>query len=113
MADIPAELFTWGSLGTFTGLTGATVVVTNAVSRAVNWNPAWFGLVVAAVLCGGLAIATYTHVTDFLLAALNACLVYVSSAGANSVGVAATAKNKSLETTEVTPGSSFFRPWLP
>jgi hypothetical protein len=27
-------------LGTLTGLTGATVVVTNAVSRATNWNPA-------------------------------------------------------------------------
>ena len=54
MADVPAELFTWTSLGTFTGLTGATVVVTNAISRAVNWNPAWFGLGVALVLCLGL-----------------------------------------------------------
>jgi hypothetical protein len=112
MADVPAELFTWTSLGTFTGLTGATVVVTNAISRAVNWNPAWFGLGVALVLCLGLAVAAASPASDYVLALLNACLVYLSAAGTNSVGAAATGKGAgSLEQVRGDQGG-FFRPWL-
>jgi hypothetical protein len=105
------QLFTWASLGTFTGLTGATVVVTNAISRAVRWNPAWFGLLVALVLCLGLAISNgKTALTDYALAILNACLVYVSAAGTNSVGAATTAP----ESTTEGPGGAggFFRNWF-
>ena len=112
-----AELFSWASLGTFTGLAGATVVVTNALSRAINWTPAWFGLVVALALCLGLAIASEVEAQDYILALLNACLVYVSAAGANSVGVAATAPRSNEEhgaTAEITSPSSqnFFRNWF-
>lgn len=90
MADLlPSELFTWPSLGTLAGSTGATVVVTNAISRATSWNPAWFGLVVANLLSVALAIVSKTSPADYILALLNGCLVYVSAAGTSSVGAAA------------------------
>jgi hypothetical protein len=113
MPHVAGELFTWTSLGTFTGLTGATVFVTNAISRAANWNPAWFGLVVALVLCLGFAAAAASPVMDYILAVLNACVVYVSAAGTNSVGAAATAtgggRPEGIGAGDQRP---FFRPWL-
>lgn len=86
-----AELFTLTSLGTFTGLTGATVVVTNTVSRITGWSPAWFGFLVALILCSAVpAITNGFSLGQQLLALLNACLVYLSAAGANAAGGAVT-----------------------
>jgi hypothetical protein len=114
--QLPSTLFTWASLGTLTGLTGATVVVTNAVSRATGWNPAWFGLAVSLLFCLGLAIAAHSEWTDYILALLNGCLVYVSAAGTNSVGVVATNVKPSTESQKIESSRfslrRFFKPWF-
>jgi hypothetical protein len=110
MAD--PQLFTLPSLATFTGLTGATVVVTNAISRAVNWNPAWFGLAVAAVLCFGMATITNPTLIEYLLALLNSCLVYVSAAGTSSVGAAAQGPARTDVAAEMPSQEGFFRRWM-
>lgn len=84
------QLFTLAALGTFTGLTGATVVVTNTISRITSWAPAWLGFVVALLLCSAAPImANGFNRTQQLLAMLNACLVYLSAAGASTAGTAA------------------------
>ena len=94
VAGLPTELFTFASLGTFTGLTGATVAVTNAAARALNWSPAWFGFVIALVLCEGLTlIGGEARAPELLLAALNACLVYLSAGGASAAGASVTGGN--------------------
>lgn len=86
---LPGELIDLTSLGTFTGLTAATMVVTNAVGRATGWSPAWFGLAVAMILCEAVAIfQPGWQTSDLLLAALNACLVYLSASGASATGTA-------------------------
>lgn len=103
------ELFTLTSLGTFTGLTGATVVVTNTVSRVAGWSPAWFGFAVALILCTGVPLMTAEFSwSQQLLAFLNSCLVYLSAAGAGGMGASA-AGNAPLPP----PGESAQRLWFP
>jgi hypothetical protein len=115
VAEITSDLFTWASLGTLSGLTGATVVVTNTAARAFDWSPKWFGLLVATVLCFGIAIVNSTALSGYALAALNACLVYLTAAGASSAGAAAVSPKpagtlESIETDE--PSSKLFRRWF-
>ncbi len=89
VAEIPSDLFTWTSLGTLSGLTGATVVVTNTAARAFDWAPKWLGLLVSTVLCVGLAVMNSSAINGYALALLNACLIYLTAAGASSAGAAA------------------------
>jgi hypothetical protein len=116
VVDIPTDVFTWASLGTLSGLTGATVVVTNTAARALEWAPKWFGLAVALVMCIGIAFMRSSAIADYALALLNACLVYLTAAGASSAGAAAVAPPKSkgtlesIETDE--PSKAFFNHWF-
>ena len=114
MADIPSDLFTWTSLGTLSGLTGATVVVTNTAARAFDWAPKWLGLLVALVLCVGLAVMNSSAINGYALALLNACLVYLTAAGASSAGAAAVRPKSSgtLESIEDEQPSAFFNRWF-
>jgi uncharacterized membrane protein len=115
VADFASDLFTWASLGTLSGLTGATVVVTNTAARAFDWSPKWFGLVVAAALCIGIAAMNSSPVSGYVLALLNSCLVYLTAAGASSAGAAAVQPKGggTLESIEVDePSSKFFHRWF-
>jgi hypothetical protein len=86
---LPTELLSWSSLGTFAGLTGATTAITNAISRAAGWSPAWFGLAVALLLCVGVTLMQPAFTApQLVLAAINACAIYLSASGASSVGTA-------------------------
>jgi hypothetical protein len=99
-----------------TGLTGATVVVTNTAARAFGWAPKWLGLVVALVLCVGLAAARSSAIEEYVLALLNACLVYLTAAGASSAGAAAVSAPKEGGTLESSGGEAqpprFFHSWF-
>jgi hypothetical protein len=116
VADIPTDIFTWTSLGTLSGLTGATVVVTNTAARALDWAPKWLGLAVAGVLCIGMAVMRNGAIQDYALAVLNACLVFLTAAGATSAGAAAVATPKSKGTLESIdtdePQKAFFSHWF-
>lgn len=84
------EFYTLTSLGTLVGATGATVAVTNALKAAFNLSPKWLGLLIAEIICVGILIAVGTaHASDWFVAVLNGCLVYVTAAGATSAGNAA------------------------
>ena len=113
---VPSDLFTWTSLGTLTGLTGATVVVTNTATRAFGWAPKWLGLAVALALCLGLAIVKSGALEEYVLALLNACLVYLTAAGASSAGAAAVSPPNAGGTPESAGGetqpSAFFHRWF-
>ena len=115
MAEIPSDLFTWTSLGTLSGLTGATVVVTNTAARAFDWAPKWLGLLVATVLCVGLAVMNSSAINGYALALLNACLVYLTAAGASSAGAAAISPKSggTLESLDgEAPSSKLFPRWF-
>lgn len=85
-----SNFFTWGSFGSLIGLSGVTYVVTNTARRVANFNPAWFGLVVALL---ATEMGVYlTHPVDpltYLLGLLNGCLVFLTAAGSASAGDAA------------------------
>ncbi len=48
--DIPKEFFTAASMLTLAGATGATVIVTNGLQRAFNFNPIWLALLIAQAI---------------------------------------------------------------
>ena len=82
---LPAQFFTFASLGTLAGLTGATVAVTNTAARAFRWSPSWLGFAVAFALCEGLTLMRPAWTgRELVLAGLNACLVYMSASGASA-----------------------------
>jgi hypothetical protein len=115
VANIPSDLFTWTSLGTLSGLTGATVVVTNTAARAFDWAPKWLGLLIATVLCVGLAVMNSSAIDGYALALLNACLVYLTAAGASAAGAAAVSPKpggtlESLDGVDRSP--TFFHRWF-
>jgi len=76
------QFFTLSSLGTLAGASGATFIVTNTLKTAFGLAPKWAGLVVAQVICVGLAIMTQRSGSDYVIAVLNGCLVFLSAAGA-------------------------------
>jgi hypothetical protein len=116
MVELATDLFTWASLGTLTGLTGATVVVTNTAARAFDWSPKWLGLAVAMALCIGLAVVAKSAAADYVLALLNGCLVFLTAAGASAAGAAAGGQKPggTLETVESTATESkpFMHRWF-
>jgi hypothetical protein len=76
------QFFTLSSLGTLAGASGATFIVTNTLKTAFGLAPKWAGLVVAQLICVGLAIVSQRSGSDYVIAVLNGCLVYLSAAGA-------------------------------
>lgn len=81
-----AQFFTWGSLLTLAGAAGATLVVTNTLKTAFDFSPKWIGLVVAQTVCVGTAFYLGKSSSDYVIAILNGCLVYLSAAGASAAG---------------------------
>jgi hypothetical protein len=81
--EFTEQFFTIGSLATLAGATGATLVVTNTAKQAFGFSRAWFGLLIAQVICVGLAIQAKRSGSDYVIAVLNGCLVYLSAAGAS------------------------------
>lgn len=81
MAELPGEFFTGESLATLTGATGATLAVTGAIQHALDWSPAWFGLVAAECICLLGVYYANKFKTAWWIAGLNGCLVYLAAAG--------------------------------
>jgi hypothetical protein len=91
---IPEEFFTKESVFTFTGITGATLVIANGLQRAFNFNPKWLALIVAEILCiTGTYLRPDETASDFFLAVLNGFLVFCTVTGGNET-VAARKKLK-------------------
>ncbi len=114
---MPGDFFTWASFGSLIGLSGVTYVVTNTAKVALNFNPKWFGLVVAIV---ATEIGVYlSHPMDpitYLLGALNGCLVFLTAAGGASTGQTQTAASRGADVrAEVANASArppFLAPWF-
>jgi hypothetical protein len=104
--SIPTEFFTAASVLTFTGVTGATFVVTNASQKAFNFNPTWLGLAIAIVLCEIGEFARGFSVVGLALGLLNGCLVFCTVAGSTSVA------GKAAGSPVVVHGSGSRRGWF-
>jgi hypothetical protein len=81
------EFYSIATLGTLAGATGATVLGTNALKSAFDWNPRWLGLAIAEVICVGVLYATGpSHNSDWFIAVLNGCVVYMTATGTTAAG---------------------------
>ena len=80
MAD---QYFTFSSLATLAGASGATLIITNTLKQAFDYSRKWVGLIVAQVISIGLVLQANGGGSDLVLAALNGCLVYLTAAGAS------------------------------
>lgn len=105
MSETPVDqFFTWGALGTLAGATGATFVVTNALSLAFDFSPKWLGLAVAEAICLGTVAYIKRLLLDWPVAILNGCLVFLSAAGGTgAVNTAVNAARVALQPDVVFP----------
>jgi hypothetical protein len=110
------QFFTLDSLATLAGATGATLVVTNTAKQAFGFAQRWFGLLVAEVVCIGLAIWAHRTGSDYVIAMLNGCLVFLGAAGASdgaSPGSRGNATSRGSAAEEVhTWWNRFFGTWF-
>ena len=125
------QLLSGSDLATFGGAVTAVVAVTNTLRQVFHLNPRIVGFVTSIVVC--VAAAVFGPGDDgskWILAPLNACLIYCGAAGLSSVGSNLTSsrtngksgsgtngrvvKSESRGATEeaITPKEHFFNPWF-
>lgn len=76
------QFVTVASIGTFTGATGAVWAVSNTLRRAFNIDRPYIPLLVSIVVAYAIVISSGSHsVLDYVLALVNACLLFLSAAG--------------------------------
>lgn len=92
--SIPTELFTVETMTTLTGAIGAVCVITNGSQLAFNYNPKWFGLLIAQIISivGVLSVNGPT-LSNILVSFVNGFLIYSSAAGVTSIGSRVTQVN--------------------
>lgn len=110
-----AELLTITSLATFSGSVLATYVVCNSLQTVFSFSPRWLALAIAILI--QLMIALRTPGSDYFLALINGCLVFLSAVGANRLS-SGTDKETTIvgksglgEQTNSAKGRSFLSAW--
>ena len=108
------DFFTIGSFGSLAGATVIVSVLTNTFRLLFGLSPRWFAFVASltVVMVGGCLAGALNSTLEWVLASLNGCLVFCTSAGVQE-GVSA-AKNPehrvaSRSKTPVKWYSSWFR----
>jgi|SRR5271166_3193286 len=95
------ELFTLGSLATYSGSSLAVILVTNSLSMAfkLKKTPPWLGLIVSIVICVAAQLLAPvapdsstpapSTAAGLFVAVLNAFLIYATAFGGNAIVVGA------------------------
>ena len=79
---MPEEFFTVESMLTLAGASLITLVITNSVQHAFNFNPKWFGLAIAFIVSiTGVIIVGNNTVVAYIIGIFNGFLIYASSTG--------------------------------
>ena len=86
--NIEPRLLDLSDIATLGGAVMAVLAVTNTLAYALNLKARWLGLLVALVVSslGSLANDAALDLKTWLLALLNACVIYSASAGLNEIG---------------------------
>lgn len=83
---MPTDFFSGPQLLTLTGVTAATLVITNVARHAFGWSPRWFALLVAlAVSLAAWYLWSPRTPEAFTLAAINSFVVYAAATGSNEM----------------------------
>ncbi len=90
----PDAFFTAQSFSTVAGASAMVFFVSNALQKALDFNPRWLALVLSEliVLAGTYINHTAQVPSDYLLAVLNGCVVYCAAVGGATVAGAAREK---------------------
>lgn len=110
---IPSDLFTPESMLTLAGATVMTTVITNSFQYAFNWNPRWFGLVIAMIIAiVGVVLTGDAKFINYFVGVINGFLIYASSTGIMEM---AGSKAPQPGPTGLTdrPGRRFMDKWYP
>jgi len=82
MAAVPSDFFTPESMLTLAGATLIATVVTNTVQHVFNWNPKWFGLLIALIIAlVGVFMTDSPKFVNYFMGVINGFLIYASSTG--------------------------------
>lgn len=82
MAAVPSEFFTPESMLTLAGATLIVTVVTNTCQHVFNWNPRWFGLLIAFVIAMvGVVLTDNPKFINYFMGVINGFLIYASATG--------------------------------
>jgi zinc transporter ZupT len=82
MAALPGDFFTPESMLTLAGATLITTVITNTCQHVFNWNPKWFGLLIALLIAVvGVLMTDSPKLINFFMGIINGFLIYASSTG--------------------------------
>lgn len=79
---MPEQFFTAESMLTLAGATAITMIITNSMQHAFNFNPKWFGFVIAFLIsiAGVIVIGDHT-VAAYFIGVINGFFIYANSAG--------------------------------
>jgi hypothetical protein len=89
--SLPDAYYTWQSLGTLAIAAGAVIVASNTIRTLLKLDSPWVPFLVALGLTmfGAFSSHQLNAVSDWVLAALNSCLLFCTATGANHGLVAA------------------------
>jgi hypothetical protein len=87
---LPDNYFDRNGIGTLAGSSGAVFIVTTALLRLVpGFDPRWVAFALSLALGIGRAVPGARDWLDYVLGALNGCLIFLTATGGNQAAGAA------------------------
>ena len=108
-AALPGQLFTAVKIGSVTIATSAIIVVTNTLYTLFRLQQKWTAFIMALIIAYMIVIfSAAPQWYDWILAFVNACLLFCSALGLNEIVVS----SKKTSGKEVASHAGFFKTWL-
>jgi hypothetical protein len=108
-AVLPGQLFTAVNIGSVTIATSAIIVVTNTLYTLFRLQQKWTAFAMALIIAYLNVLFSGTpQWYDWVLAFVNACLLFCSALGLNEIVVS----SKKTSGKDVEGPTGFFRTWL-
>jgi hypothetical protein len=108
-AVLPGQLFTAVNIGSVTIATSAIIVVTNTLYTLFRLQQKWTAFAMALIIAYlNVLFSAEPQWFDWILAFVNACLLFCSALGLNEIVVS----SKKTTGKDVAEFSGFFRTWL-
>jgi hypothetical protein len=108
-SGLSGQLFTAVNIGSVTIATSAIIVVTNTLYTLFRISMKWTAFVMALIIAYlNVIFSSMPQWYDWILAFVNACLLFCSALGLNEIVVS----SKKVPEKDLTTLSGFFRTWL-
>lgn len=89
MPEVAHTYFTAASLVTLGGASVSVVVVSKTIRALFSWNSPWPAFIVSVIVCftAAYSFEGLRQPLDYLITALNTCLLFCTALGMNEVSV--------------------------